>query len=87
MIGIDDFLVDGKSIGWPKDKQIRGIVDSGTSTLAGDRHIVDLIAHMVGPVNEMCTNLKDLPDVTVVIGGMNYVLKPEDYVLVISAEG
>jgi len=68
MVGIDDFLVNGKSVGYTANK-MRGIVDSGTSTLAGDRHIVDIIAHMVGAVNEMCTNMDSLPTVTVVIEG------------------
>jgi hypothetical protein len=66
-IGIEDFLVNGKSIGYKGE--MSGIVDSGTSTLAGDRHIIDIISHLVGPVNEMCTGMDKMPTVTVVIKG------------------
>ena len=80
MVAIDDIKVAGQSINYNKG-QIRGIVDTGTSALVGDRHIVDIITNAIGAVKATCVNKGELPEVEIVIGGKSYPLTSESYVI------
>ncbi|CAG9324705.1 unnamed protein product [Blepharisma stoltei] len=84
LIQIDKISVNGKEI---DVQNIRGIVDSGTSALVGDNSVIKLINSEIPQINTDCSNIPDLPDVTVTIGGIDYVLKPEDYVIEMSIAG
>ena len=66
---------------------IKGIVDTGTSVLLGDRPLISQINSVVGTVNQDCSNLSSLPNVTITINGQLYLLTPNDYVYEISAQG
>lgn len=81
--------VDSISIGTTKVSAtgIKGIVDTGTSLLVGDKTLIDEINAKIGTVSKDCSNLSKLPNTTIVIGGINYVLTPNDYVLKITSGG
>lgn len=68
-----------------KDKQygsdgLRLIVDSGTSLIVGDEKVLgDLVKDIPQQVD--CSKLDTLPNVTFTIGGTDYELTPQDYIL------
>jgi cathepsin D len=66
---------------------LKGIVDTGTSVLVGDRPVIDKITEKIGAVKSDCSNLGSLPSVTIVINKVKYVLTPSDYVLEITSGG
>lgn len=66
---------------------LKGIVDTGTSVLVGDRPVIDKITEKIGAVKSDCSNLASLPDVTITINKVAYVLKATDYVLQITSQG
>lgn len=49
--------------------------------------MIDIIAHMVGAVNEECKNMATLPTVEIILNGKSYPLKPENYLLLEEADG
>jgi len=76
VIAMDEFKVNGTSI-----KAAKGIMDTGTSLIVGSKSIIDQINALIGTVDSSCKGIESLPDVTVTIGGDDYVLSPQDYVL------
>lgn len=66
---------------------IRGIVDSGTSLLVGSLVLVEEIKAQIGTVNSNCTGIDSLPSVTINLGGINYVMGPNDYILQLTSQG
>lgn len=83
-IQLDDILINGQSIGVTNPV---GVVDSGTSTLAGAQPMIDKISEIIGTVPTDCSNLASLPNVTIVIGGIQYPLTAEEWVWQIQADG
>ena len=83
-IQLDDILVNGQSVGAINPI---GIVDSGTSTLAGAQPLIDKITEAIGTVPTDCSNLSTLPTVTFVIGGIQYELDASEWVWQIAADG
>jgi cathepsin D len=81
--------VDSISIGSTKVSAtgIKGIVDTGTSLLVGDKTLINEINALVGTVAKNCSNLSSLKNATFVIGGIEYVLTPQDYVLQVTSGG
>lgn len=78
LISINSISINGKAIAVTG---IKGIVDSGTTALVGDRNIVDLINKQIPAVSSDCSNLAKLPTVTINIGGINYPLTGTNYVI------
>jgi len=73
------------------DKQIptdgaKGVIDSGTSLLVGPKQLVDPLIEGIA-VNQDCSGLDDLPDISFTIDSTTYSLAPSDYVLKVSAVG
>ncbi|GMT36961.1 hypothetical protein PFISCL1PPCAC_28258, partial [Pristionchus fissidentatus] len=74
---------------------VSAIVDTGTSLLTGPPEVVDKINHAIGgreigKTGEFmieCRKIKDLPDITFNLGGQDFTLKGEDYVLKITNGG
>lgn len=77
-IAIDNVTIGAKAV---TVKNIKGILDSGTSLLVGATNIVKEINAAIGTVNQNCAGLNSLPTVIVTIGGIQYPLGPNDYVL------
>lgn len=76
VIAMDSFSVKDSKI--PATK---AIVDSGTSLIVGSPDIINKIKEQIGTVDSTCAGIENLPNVTVTIGGDDYVLTPEDYIL------
>ena len=68
-------------------KNIRGIVDSGTSLLVGSKAIIDDIRKYAGTILSDCSNIAKLGSVTITLNSVDYVLNPVDYVLQITSQG
>jgi cathepsin D len=82
LVSASDILVDGKSIGacgWILGCEM--VVDTGTSVLAGPPDAVNDLLKPVGKVAEDCSNVHTLPDIKFKIGGFEFNLTPEFYVL------
>merc|ERR1712060_31233 len=60
-----------------------GVIDSGTSLIAGPASIVDKLIDGI-TVEKDCSGLDSLPDLTFTLDETDYVLKPTDYVLEIT---
>ncbi|KAL0245269.1 hypothetical protein GEMRC1_009348 [Eukaryota sp. GEM-RC1] len=76
LIKIDSFSMPGETF----VMEAEGIVDSGTSLLIGPKKVIDRIAWIIRPRSD-CSNLHELPPLTFVINGKDFVLTPEDYVM------
>lgn len=62
---------------------IKAVIDSGTSVIVGNKDLVDpLIEGIV--VNDDCSGVELLPNITFTIDGLDYVLNHNDYVLRVS---
>ena len=66
----------------------RAVIDSGTSVLTGPSALVKNIVALLNGTELLpgryivdCASLPTLPDIQVSIAGVNWVLKPEDYVI------
>lgn len=76
VIAMDHFKVNGQEV-----KVSKAIMDTGTSLIVGSKDIVDKINAEIGTVDSTCKDLDKLPEVVINIGGFDYILKPDDYVL------
>lgn len=83
-INFDGVQVNGKNI---FSGTTPAIVDTGTSLIAGPQDQVQALMAAIGKVDSKCKGVEDLPDITFVIGGVNYVLTSSDYVLKVSELG
>ncbi len=86
LIDMADVNFNGTSY---KNGTLTAIIDTGTSVIAGPKHIIDKMTEKFGPGKEKqvdCTTLDKLPDLTFTFGSDKYVLKPVDYILQV-AEG
>lgn len=64
----------------------KAVIDSGTSVIVGPKTIVEpLIAGIT--VNDDCSGVENLPDLTWTIDGIDYTLTPNDYVLAVESGG
>jgi cathepsin D len=81
-----DVVFNGTSY---KNGTLSAIIDTGTSVIAGPKHIIDKMTAAFGPGKEKqvdCSTLDKLPDLMFQFGADKYVLKPVDYILQV-AEG
>jgi len=63
------------------------VVDSGTSVIAGPPKAMDVLTKQIGTVNQDCSNLDKLPTVSFRLGGKDFDLGPEFYVIKVSEGG
>jgi len=68
-------------------KVSKAIMDTGTSLIVGSRDIIDKINADIGTVDSTCKDLDKLPEIIINIGGFDYILKPDDYVLKVELFG
>lgn len=79
MIKVDSAEVNGKRITL---NSFNGIVDTGTSVIAGSPTVIDPILAAIGAVGNIdCTKVSSLPTVGFTIGGDVYTLPPSMYIL------
>ena len=58
----------------------KAAIDSGTSLIIGSGDIIDPVIEGI-EVDEKCSGIEDLPDVTFRLDDIDYILTPEDYVV------
>mmetsp|Transcript_727 Transcript_727/g.559 ORF Transcript_727/g.559 Transcript_727/m.559 type:complete len:107 (+) Transcript_727:620-940(+) len=79
-LALDRMLIAGKEVDFGGAK-LSAIMDTGTSLVVGDTDKINIISGLIGTVSADCSNLDTLPDVAFTFGGVDFVLKPTDYVL------
>merc|ERR1711998_139272 len=83
-LDLDGISSNGKAITTAK----RVIVDSGTSILAGPKAEVDAFMKQIGAHTIhgesfiLCMSKHKLPNIDITMGGANFTLTPDDYVIV-----
>jgi len=76
VISMNNFKVNGQEV-----KVSKAIMDTGTSLIVGSKDIINKINEQIGTVDSTCKDIDNLPNITVTIGGEDYILTPNDYVL------
>lgn len=64
----------------------KAVIDSGTSVIVGSKKIVDPLIQGI-TVNDDCSGIENLPNLTWTIDGIDYVMTPNDYVLSVEEGG
>lgn len=86
--------MDGATVGC--DGGCTAIVDTGSSLMVGPIAETNAINKMIGGVELIpgtgqyfiiCSEIPDMPDIDVMLGGRAYTLEPEDYILQITQQG
>eukprot|EP00939_MAST-03C_sp_MAST-3C-sp1_P002843 g2843.t1 len=81
----DDIKIDGQSTGSCGSgffqKSCNLIVDTGTSVLTGPSSKLNPIISKIGEVKSDCSNIDSLPTISFTLGGQDFDLEPEFYVL------
>merc|ERR1711959_842242 len=82
LISASDIKVGGKSTG--SCNFLTGcemVVDTGTSVLAGPPKAMDALIAKIGNVSSDCSNVDQLPTITISMGGHDFDLGPDFYVI------
>jgi len=89
-VSLDAMTFDGKPVISSAQK---AIIDSGTSLLAGPKEQVAALATQVGATSVLgkeyvvdCSKKSSLPDLKVTLGGQEFTLTANDYVLQVSSQ-
>ena len=86
--------MDGATVGC--DGGCTAIVDTGSSLMVGPTAETNAINKMIGGVELIpgtgqyfiiCSEIPDMPNIDVMIGGRAYTLEPVDYILQITQQG
>lgn len=61
-------------------KGFMAAIDSGTSLIVGPKSIIDPLVEGIS-VNQDCSGIDDLPDITFTMDNVPYTLEPNDYIV------
>mmetsp|Transcript_51311 Transcript_51311/g.159020 ORF Transcript_51311/g.159020 Transcript_51311/m.159020 type:complete len:389 (+) Transcript_51311:90-1256(+) len=88
-VSLDSMKFGGSAV----SGKANAIIDSGTSLLAGPTKVVAALAKQAGATSVLgkeyaidCSKKSALPDLTVTLGGKDFTLSPDDYVLSVSGQ-
>merc|ERR1711920_655026 len=81
MVSASDFKIEGKSMYSCKFRDCDMVVDTGTSTITGPPKAMKAMLARIGNVSEDCSNAASLPSISITLGGKDFLLGPEFYVL------
>lgn len=85
LMKLDNILLGGQDVGLCRDG-CRVIADTGTSLITGPTDdLTDLLEKL--PVDDNCSGVDDLPDITFVLDGQHYTLTPDEYVMTVTEDG
>jgi len=79
LVNVTSISVNGQKV--MVQGPIIAAVDTSSPGMVGDHALVDAITRYMPFLNENCSNINKLPNVTITIGTVNYVLTPQNYVL------
>lgn len=80
-IEIKDIQLNGKSLGYCKDKICKAAIDTGTSLIAGPSDELNTLLNKI-LVDDYCIGIENAPVITFIFdNGKKYDLEPEDYIL------
>jgi hypothetical protein len=79
-VEMDDVLLNGQSLGVCEDIRCTAILDTGTTLIVGPHRVISPLIQSTY-VEDDCSNMRELADVTFVLNGQNFTLTPEDYIL------
>lgn len=89
-----DGISSGESLSIDCSTGCKGIIDTGTSLIAGPSELIEQIQAKIGAERIIggqyvvpCDGIDSLPDVTFTIGGNTYTLSGKDYVVSVSQLG
>jgi len=89
-INLGGVTVNGQSI----TGKISAIVDTGTSLMAGPtaqitqlQQIIGAFEVVNGEYEVLCSQVPSLPNVTFSLGGQDFILTPDDYILKVTSDG
>lgn len=86
-IAAQQLLVNNEDTGiCTNDNACKLVIDSGTSLFTGPSDNLKTLFELLHP-DDGCKNLVDLPTITFVADGVNYDIKPEEYVLTVTESG
>ena len=85
LIPLEDIVLNGTSYK-PSNVTLKGIVDTGTSVIVGPTELITPITSKF-PSTIDCNNLSQYPNLTFKIGGDEYTLTPEFYILKLTVLG
>jgi hypothetical protein len=81
MIGIDKV-----KLGDNEFTNLKGVIDTGTSVIVGPTNVVNALIAGIG-ANPDCDKISSFPNMVFTIGGTEYALRPDQYILKISLAG
>jgi len=79
-----DIKIAGQSTGfcsWQNGIGCLMVADTGTRILAGPSRELDPIIKFIGPVNQDCSNADTLPTLSLALGGRDFDIGPDFYVI------
>eukprot|EP01017_Pseudomicrothorax_dubius_P050106 TRINITY_DN9424_c0_g2_i8.p1 TRINITY_DN9424_c0_g2~~TRINITY_DN9424_c0_g2_i8.p1 ORF type:complete len:420 (-),score=62.57 TRINITY_DN9424_c0_g2_i8:166-1425(-) len=84
-IEADQILLGERDLGFCRPK-CRLVADTGTSLVTGPSEQLSILLDGIA-VDDGCSNLGQLPDISFVINGDRYSLTPADYIMAVSQDG
>lgn len=78
--------IDQVQLGNNKFTNLKGVVDTGTSVIVGPTSVVNGLLKDI-PAQPDCAKISTYPNLTFTIGGTEFVLRPDQYILKITALG
>eukprot|EP00929_Paragymnodinium_shiwhaense_P028465 TRINITY_DN1648_c0_g1_i4.p1 TRINITY_DN1648_c0_g1~~TRINITY_DN1648_c0_g1_i4.p1 ORF type:complete len:383 (+),score=107.62 TRINITY_DN1648_c0_g1_i4:62-1210(+) len=87
LVSASDVKIGGESMGCNFLTGCEMVVDTGTSVIAGPTSAVNKWISKIGKVNEDCSGVDKLPTVTFSIGGKDFDLGPDFYVIKVTQGG
>merc|ERR1712151_579039 len=82
LVSVKDIKIGGKSSGACSFLTgCESVVDTGTSVLAGPPKAINALIAKIGNVSQDCSNVDSLPVLTFTMGGKDFDLGPDFYVI------
>jgi len=81
LVNMETITVDGENLHSCLLDLCPTVIDTGTSLIVAPPYVVDSLIAKIGNVNQDCSNMNDLPPITFTLGGIDFELTSEFYVI------